>query len=132
MRPTEKVPFRAAHLQKLKRSGAEVAFEIPEDILDREPDDIVHVDRPDWKTIDPDDYLHWDMNPFTGAVTSKNWAIQDLDRNRDYRLRVQGLLALSDCKAENGGFYCVPGAHRLIRKWAKCHVEDQVGNAMFM
>lgn len=80
------------------------------------------------------------MNPFTGAVTSRGWKVPkeeswpesqkkpffNLERNRGYRLRVQGLIALSDCAAANGGFYCVPGAHKYMKTWAKKHKDNMV------
>mmetsp|Transcript_36415 Transcript_36415/g.76446 ORF Transcript_36415/g.76446 Transcript_36415/m.76446 type:complete len:152 (+) Transcript_36415:1-456(+) len=31
---------------------------------------------------------------------------------------VQGLLALSDTREEDGGFLCVPGSHRIAKEWA--------------
>ncbi len=84
------------------------------------------LDRPDWKTKEGEEWLHWDMNPFTGAVTGDDWAT-DVEKNREYRLRVQGFIALTDCPADTGGFFCVPGAHKIIRKWAKHHRDDAVG-----
>lgn len=86
----------------------------------RQPDGEVRpVDRPDWKSAEGREWLHWDMNPFTGFASTFSWRVRDLFANRGYsRLRVQGILALSDCGAEDGGFFCVPGSHKVIRGWA--------------
>merc|ERR1719330_1955342 len=44
---------------------------------------------------------------------------QGLHANKGYtRLRTQGILALSDCGPEDGGFFCVPGSHLVVRAWA--------------
>mmetsp|Transcript_55326 Transcript_55326/g.160584 ORF Transcript_55326/g.160584 Transcript_55326/m.160584 type:complete len:406 (-) Transcript_55326:100-1317(-) len=76
-------------------------------------------DRPEWRTAEGETWLHWDLNPFTGASSTFSWKVKDLEANRGYsRLRVQAVLALSDCGPEDGGFFCVPGSHRALRAWA--------------
>ena len=45
------------------------------------------------------------------------------NRSFDGPVHVQGILALCDCRAEDGGFFCVPGSHRVIRGWAHAHPE---------
>ena len=83
------------------------------------------VDKPEWKTAPGVDWLHWDMNPFTGAATTFGWRIRDVEANRGYaRLRVQGLLAVSENGPDDGGFLCAPGSHRCLRAWAHAHVRD--------
>ena len=77
------------------------------------------VDRPEWKTKAGGEWLHWDMNPFTGAASSFSWRVRRPLEARGYgRLRVQGLLALSECGPDDGGFFCVPGSHAIVRGWA--------------
>lgn len=39
------------------------------------------VDKPEWKTLDPQKWIHWDMNPFTGATTTYGWRAEDFQRN---------------------------------------------------
>lgn len=82
-------------------------------------------DRPEWRSTEGADWLHWDMNPFTGFASTFSWRVRDWRANRGYsRLRVQGILALSDCGPEDGGFFCVPGSHQVVRGWA--HRNDKV------
>jgi ectoine hydroxylase-related dioxygenase (phytanoyl-CoA dioxygenase family) len=79
------------------------------------------------------------MNPFTGASSSFSWSGREPLANREYThraLRVQGILALRDCcearREADGGFYCVPGSHKVIRSWAHAHgeaVSDKQVNA---
>lgn len=77
------------------------------------------VDLPEWKSAEGSDWLHWDMNPFTGFASTFSWRVHNVFANCGYsRLRVQGILALMDCRAEDGGFFCVPGSHHVIRGWA--------------
>lgn len=82
------------------------------------------VDKPEWKTLASNDWLHWDCNPFTGAVSTFSWALHDPVANRDYlnnTTAVQAILALGDCGEHDGGFYCVPGSHKALRSWAHAH-----------
>lgn len=77
------------------------------------------VDRPEWKSVDGAEWLHWDMNPFNGFASTFSWRTRDVYANHGYgKLRVQGILALSDCGPDDGGFFCVPGSHRVIQGWA--------------
>ena len=55
-------------------------------------------ERPDWKFAGP--YLHWDMS---------------LDM--PVRLKVQGVLYLTDTPANQGAFTCIPGFHRKLEDW---------------
>lgn len=83
-------------------------------------------DRPEWRTVAGESWLHWDLNPFTGASSSFSWRVKDMMANRGYnRLRVQGVLALCDSGPDDGGFFCVPGSHRVIRGWAAEHMREQ-------
>jgi len=122
-RPTRKVPFKPEDIGKLQKQGVDTSSASNE-VRGSGKNQTLLIDRPDWISKEGKKWLHWDMNPFTGAISTATWAVQDVDKNREYRLRVQGFLAVTDGKADNGGFFCVPGAHKLIRKWAKHHSED--------
>lgn len=75
------------------------------------------MDKPEWKTIT--NWLHWDMNPWTGKTSTYGFEIRDATKNRGYDLlKVQGILALVDCSQEAGGFHAVPGFQHHIRGWA--------------
>lgn len=81
---------------------------------------MAEVDKPEWKTIDGNKWLHWDFNPFTGAATRYSWKVRNVRANRGFvgPPNVQGFIALDDCGPDDGGFFCVPGAHRCMRRWA--------------
>jgi len=82
-------------------------------------------EKPEWRTVEGAEWLHWDVNPFTGAASTFSWRAEDLAANRGYdRLRVQAILALSDCGPCDGGFFCVPGSHRVLRSWAHARGPD--------
>ena len=55
-------------------------------------------ERPGYEFKGP--YLHWDMS---------------LDM--PVRLRVQGVLYLTDTPANQGAFTCIPGFHRTLENW---------------
>jgi len=74
-------------------------------------------EKKQWRTIP--NWLHWDMDPFTGRATTFAWKVRDPMFNKGYDfLRVQGIVALGDCGPDDGGFQCVPGFHQHIRTWA--------------
>ena len=82
--------------------------------------DRVEADVTRWRTLEPEKWIHWDMSPFTGATTTYSWRATDFEANCDrMQLRVQGILALSDCGKSDGGFYCIPGGHRNLEMWAR-------------
>jgi hypothetical protein len=90
-------------------------------------------DREEWKTIS--EWLHIDMNPLTGRATTygfENVAESNFDLSKDpleaqnkstnngMRIRkLQGILALVDCREEDGGFHAVPGFQHFIQTWTK-------------
>ncbi|UJR07141.1 hypothetical protein I4U23_011429 [Adineta vaga] len=90
-------------------------------------------DRKDWKTMS--NWLHLDMNPLTGRTTtygfehaseshfesSKNPLLaQNISTNNGMRVRkLQAILALVDCREEDGGFHAVPGFQHYITTWTK-------------
>src|SRR5688500_5495642 len=46
-------------------------------------------------------FVHWDADPW---------------RN-DLPFGLQGVLVLEDTEEDQGGFHCVPGMHKYLRKW---------------
>lgn len=90
-------------------------------------------DREEWKTIS--EWLHLDMNPLTGRTTTYGFEnvaeghsvrsenplkAQEKATNNGMRTRkLQGILALVDCRVEDGGFHAVPGFQHFIRTWTK-------------
>lgn len=90
-------------------------------------------DRDQWKTVS--EWLHIDMNPLTGRATTygfENVAEGHTDRSENpleaqqkptnngmYVRKLQGILALDDCREEDGGFHAVPGFQHFIRTWTK-------------
>ena len=90
-------------------------------------------DRKEWKT--KPDWLHLDMNPLTGRASTYGfehvaeghfdgsvggWAAQRKSTNNSMRTRkLQGILALDDCREQDGGFHAVPGFQHFIRTWTK-------------
>ncbi len=62
-------------------------------------------ERPDYKFPGP--YLHWDMS---------------LDM--PVRLKVQGVLYLTDTPGNQGAFTCIPGFHRKLEDWLNDLPED--------
>jgi len=86
-----------------------------------------NVDKPEWRTLASGQWLHWDCNPWTGATSSFSWALRDAMANRGYmysNLSVQAILALGDCGENDGGFYCVPGSHKVLRAWAHANLHE--------
>lgn len=59
-------------------------------------------DRPDWEHLG---FIHWDVDVTKLPVP----------------FGVQGVLSLTETGADQGGFQCVPGAHRRLETWAKEH-----------
>lgn len=51
-------------------------------------------------------------NPFMGS--SLHW---DVSLKLPIPFKLQGLLYLSDCHADDGAFHCVPGFHKTIDSW---------------
>lgn len=69
-----------------------------------------YLDMPEWKTIDR--WLHIDCNPFTGRTDVAGFDhFNDVEVNFEKKLFVQGLIALTDAKIDDGGFHCVPKSH---------------------
>ena len=80
---------------------------------------ITYVEIGSWRTIS--EWLHLDMNPFTGATTTFASKLLIPEQNRNYyddNFRIQSILTAVDCGPNEGGFHCVPGFHSHIRGWA--------------
>ena len=60
--------------------------------------DRVNMNPPVKTEHDYEGFIHWDFDPTT-------WPIE---------LRVQGVLCLTKTTADQGGFQCVPGSHRIV------------------
>lgn len=78
--------------------------------------------KEDWKT--KEQWLHWDLSPFHHGTSAAGFAPVFVPREeleKDYGgLRVQGLVTLTDCPVEVGGFHCVPGfAGDRFFNWGK-------------
>jgi len=69
--------------------------------------------KEEWKT--KDNWLHWDLSPFHLGSSSAGYAPHKVGFEtlcKEYgQIRVQGLVTLTDCPEERGGFHCVPGFH---------------------
>ena len=77
-------------------------------------------EKEDWST--KSEWLHWDLSPFHYGTSAAGFAPKKkIDRKgleENYGgLRVQGLITLTDCPVENGGFHCVPGFQHQFFQW---------------
>lgn len=89
--------------------------------------------KPEWRTAPGRNWLHWDMNPWTGAATTLGFRLPDPVANRGFdRLHVQGLISLASSGTDDGGFFCVPGSHRHMRSWAHAHRDDPDARGLTM
>ena len=71
-----------------------------------------------------ENWLHWDMNPHTTRTTTFGFKEKDRNQNKGYdRPKVQCILTFVDCRAEDGGFHCVPGFQKHIRSWSMANRE---------
>lgn len=75
------------------------------------------VNHESWKTIDR--WLHLDCNPVTGGVAVESFSGGTALHDWNLTFLVQGFIALTDARKENGGFQCVPGGHRYAKEWTK-------------
>eukprot|EP01114_Cavostelium_apophysatum_P019571 TRINITY_DN6344_c0_g2_i1.p1 TRINITY_DN6344_c0_g2~~TRINITY_DN6344_c0_g2_i1.p1 ORF type:complete len:377 (-),score=68.61 TRINITY_DN6344_c0_g2_i1:256-1386(-) len=101
MRPTIGVPFKNAETGETERK-----------------------DMPDWRSAEL--WLHWDLNPWrwTGSAEGKEYAfegfiIEGNGSKNDGNLKLQGLVALTDSREDDGGFCTVPGYHKHLKEWSE-------------
>jgi hypothetical protein len=74
-------------------------------------------------------WLHWDLSPFHFGTSAAGFAPRkDLDfeaLKQDYgEMRVQGLITMTDCPVQNGGFHCVPGFQHQFMQWRNDNIDD--------
>lgn len=67
------------------------------------------------------------MNPPTGPLWNHRGTIHwDIDSSaRPLPQKVQGVLCMTDTRADQGGFQCVPGFHRQLEQWAAIQPADR-------
>ena len=86
------------------------------------------LDRPEWRTMR--NWLHLDANPTVCGETgyASIGGFKDDGTPIDFASTFvsQGLLTLTDARAEDGGFHCVPGSHRYAMRWSA--VENALGD----
>ncbi|KAA8491768.1 hypothetical protein FVE85_8250 [Porphyridium purpureum] len=109
--------------------------------LSEKSEDAGVIERIEWQT--KKDWLHWDLNPFhyatsaAGFARAENFSEEQL-ASAYGSLRVQGLITLTDCPEESGGFHCVPRFHGApFEKWREEHMhsygkQDGVHNRNFV
>jgi ectoine hydroxylase-related dioxygenase (phytanoyl-CoA dioxygenase family) len=68
-------------------------------------------------SMNPPDRPDWGYKGFT------HWDIDTSLRPLPYS--VQGVLYLTDTAADQGGFHCVPGFHRIFEEWVKTQPADR-------
>ena len=87
--------------------------------------------RSDLQTVK--NWLHIDENPLTGQTSyygfepSEAWLNIDPFKPSTHipwqNAYFQGIVGLSDCPEETGGFHVVPGFHHKVKKWTKLNKE---------
>ena len=86
------------------------------------------MDKNEWKTVNGTNWLHLDYNPINNKCTtfafrqSKYFKESKVDQY--YKERVQGSLSITDNNEQNGGFFCVPGFHKILSKWRTIYYDD--------
>ena len=71
------------------------------------------INKPEWQTRKG--WLHLDSNPW----------------EKEEKIKLQGLVTLTDQTEKSGGFCCIPGFHRKLEKWALTHERTKVDGIYF-
>ncbi len=89
------------------------------------------VDKPEWRTVDR--WLHLDCNPITNRISVASVANAHLPHDQTQQWLPQGLIALTDAREQDGGFWCVPGSHQIAHEWARAHgAEHKRGSSLLV
>jgi len=93
----------------------------------KEQDQDNEIVKEEYKT--KENWIHWDLSPFhygtSAAGFAPNTDVKHEELAKEYgSVRVQGLITLTDCPIDAGGFHCVPGfpGERFF-KWREENVE---------
>jgi len=82
------------------------------------------MNRDEWRTEEV--WLHWDLNPWlwTGTKEGEDYSFDGFisenngSRNTGQR-KLQGLIAITESREEDGGFCTVPGFHKYLKDWSE-------------
>jgi hypothetical protein len=69
-----------------------------------------------FKTIDKVSFNPPETDAYSFLGSQLHW---DVSLRLPIPLKLQGLLYLNDCQADDGAFHCVPGFHKRIAQWLK-------------
>jgi len=75
------------------------------------------IEMHEWRTVE--NWLHMDCNPCEGRASIASFDYDSSIIDFEKKLIIQGLITLTDARVEDGGFHCVPGAHKHTIHWAK-------------
>jgi ectoine hydroxylase-related dioxygenase (phytanoyl-CoA dioxygenase family) len=79
---------------------------------------------PEWRTVDR--WLHIDCHPLTNRVSVASFGNSHLPHDQSKQWLPQGFIALTTARAEDGGFWCVPGSHRVACEWARANNAEKM------
>jgi ectoine hydroxylase-related dioxygenase (phytanoyl-CoA dioxygenase family) len=89
------------------------------------------VEKPEWRTVD--NWLHLDCNPLTNRISVASVGNAHANHDQTKQWLPQGLIALTDAREQDGGFWCVPGSHRIAHEWARAHnAESKRGSSLLV
>jgi ectoine hydroxylase-related dioxygenase (phytanoyl-CoA dioxygenase family) len=89
------------------------------------------VEKPEWRTVDR--WLHLDCNPLTNRISVASVGNAHLNHDQTKQWLPQGLIALTDARKQDGGFWCVPGSHRIAHEWARAQrAEEKRGSSLLV
>jgi ectoine hydroxylase-related dioxygenase (phytanoyl-CoA dioxygenase family) len=89
------------------------------------------VEVPEWRTVDK--WLHLDCNPLTNRISVASVGNAHANHDQTKQWLPQGLIALTDAREQDGGFWCVPGSHRIAHEWARAHnAQEKRGSSLLV